>query len=617
MPASSSHDSPADSARPHGEPSTVSTSPGVGSANTPARSPSTAQQSVHPLPPEATRSFERYHILAELARGGMGIVYHALDSRLGREVALKVMRAGVLARPEEMERFDREARAIANLNHPHIVPLYDVGSWQGQHFFTMELARAGSLAKHRPRLQQDRRAAVTLLLKVTRALAQIHAQGLLHRDLKPANILMRDDDTPLISDFGLAKAVDVDADLTRTGAAVGTPAYMAPEQAGFRPERIGPATDIWSLGIIGYELVCGARPFAHSDERRLIDAIVQDPPCSPRKAKPGLDRDLETILLKCLEKDPAQRYASADALADDLEAWLAGEPIKARPPGLLRRAGRWARRHYLVAAAAAALVLTAAVVPFVGPEADLATEPAVVAIQDELNRQRPVTLIGDDGERPPCRWIGRGAFVSRPASTPLHATVPQGQQALLLLLPDPIYATYRFEGEVRVDSYPRGTIGLFVGHTVHDGPRGATHTQVVATIHHIVAQAPNEAQPKLYLSLLIPNRAKAGTDHPLQGVQPRAKTPDGWYHIAIEVDGLENMRLTIQDKYVATLARDVRFDIARMLAKRGQDEERGRGVDQVNALVPICPPRGGLGLFLQEGTFSIRNVKVTPKMIRM
>jgi hypothetical protein len=604
MPASSSHDSPADSARPH-EPSTVSTSPGIGSANTPARSPSTAQQSFHPLPPEHTRSFGPYRIHAELARGGMGIVYHALDTRLGREVALKVMRAGVLARPEELERFNREARAIAKLNHPHIVPLYDVGTWEGQHFFTMELARAGSLAKHRPRLQQDRRAAMTVLLKVTRALAQIHAQGLLHRDLKPANILMRDDETPLISDFGLAKAVDVDPDLTRTGAAVGTPSYMAPEQAGSRPERIGPATDIWSLGIIGYELVCGARPFAHSDERRLIDAIVHDPPYSPRKARPGLDRDLETILLKCLEKDPAQRYASAEALADDLEAWLAGEPIKARPPGLLRKAGRWARRHYLVAGATGALVVTAAALPFVGPEPDLGADPAVVAIQDELVRFRPVTLIGANGERPPCRWIGRGAFQSVPAGTPLQATVEK--QALLLLVPDPQVATYRYEAEVRVDTYPRGTIGLFLGHTVHDGPRGHTHTQVVATIHHIVNQAPNELQPKLYLSALVADRPRAGMDRPLHGIDPRPKSLDGWYHIAFDVDMQENMRLTVQDAHVATLVQNVRLDLARTLAQQGRDQ------DLVNAMVPICAPRSGLGLFLQDGTFSIRNVKLTPK----
>src|SRR5262245_7180605 len=278
-------------------------------------------------------AFGRYQILAQLGRGAMGIVYKARDTKLGRLVALKTIGSGVLAAPAELERFDREAQAVAQLNHPHVIKILDYGQYQGQQYFTMTLAEGGSLSQHLERLRADPRSVAALVQKVADAVQHIHEHGLLHRDLKPGNILMEAAEAPLVSDFGLAKSVVADAGLTRTGAAVGTPAYMAPEQAAGRQDGVGPHTDVWALGVILYEIMTGRRPFTAATPDDVVRLILTTDPASPRSLQPSLPRDLETIVLKCLEKDPAKRYPSAGALSDDLGCWLRGEPIRARPPG--------------------------------------------------------------------------------------------------------------------------------------------------------------------------------------------------------------------------------------------------------------------------------------------
>jgi serine/threonine-protein kinase len=275
------------------------------------------------------RYFGDYELLDEVGRGGMGIVYKARQARLNRVVALKMILAARLDSPIDLERFQREAEAPANLEHPNVVPIYEVGEHQGQPYFSMKLLKGGSLDRHMARFARDLRAGVKLLAAVADAVHFAHEQGLLHRDLKPANILLDGDDQPCVSDFGLARRLQGGGTLTQAGLVVGTPSYMAPEQAVGR-KALTPAADVWSLGAMLYELLTGRPPFRADTPLETLMRVVEGEAARPRALCPRVDRDLETVCLKCLEKDPSRRYASAEELARDLERWLAGEPVRAR-----------------------------------------------------------------------------------------------------------------------------------------------------------------------------------------------------------------------------------------------------------------------------------------------
>jgi tRNA A-37 threonylcarbamoyl transferase component Bud32 len=300
-----------------------------------------------PPPGTRVRYLGDYELQEEIARGGMGVVYKARQVSLNRWVALKMILAGQLASPADVQRFHREAEAAANLDHPNIVPIYEVGEHEGQHYFSMKLIEGTSLAQRAACFTADSKAAARLVTKVARAVHAAHQHGVLHRDLKPTNILLDTAGEPYVVDFGLAKAMNGQGQQTQSGVVVGTPSYMAPEQA--RSERaLTVAVDVYGLGAILYELLTGRPPFRAETQLDTILQVLERDPRRPATLNHAIDRDLETICLKCLEKEPRRRYGSALALAEDLERWLAGEPIQARASGSVQKAFKWVKRNKLV-----------------------------------------------------------------------------------------------------------------------------------------------------------------------------------------------------------------------------------------------------------------------------
>jgi serine/threonine-protein kinase len=311
------------------------------------------------MAPGTLPSLPGYEICEELGYGGMGVVYRARQVALDRMVALKMIRGGALAGPDQVARFRTEALAVALLRHPHIVQIYDVGEQGGCPFLALEFIEGGSLAQKLHGTPLPARQAAELVEPLARAMNYAHKQGIVHRDLKPANVLLTADGTPKITDFGLAKQLEGEAGPTASGELLGTPSYMAPEQTRGKTGAVGPAADVYALGAMLYECLTGRPPFLGDTALETLEQARCREPASPRLLQPKVPRDLETVCLKCLEKEPQRRYASAGALADDLGRFLAGKPILARPIRAWARGIKWARRKPALASLLAVSALAA------------------------------------------------------------------------------------------------------------------------------------------------------------------------------------------------------------------------------------------------------------------
>src|SRR5881394_2295851 len=322
-----------------------------------------------------------YQILEEIGRGGMGVIYRARQRHSRRIVALKRILTYHADSQETLVRFRREAEAVAKLDHPNILPIYEVGEHEdGLPSFSMKFAAGGSLVDAGPALRNDPRRIVSLMAKVARAVQYAHEQGILHRDLKPGNILLDGHGEPMVSDFGLAKWLDTTSNLTQTLTIFGTPGYIAPEQVNGSAAKLTPAADVYSLGAILFDLLTGRPPFLGEHALAVIQQASENPAPKLRSLVPTMDRDLETICAKCLERDPTARYRSAGALAEDLERWLDGRSIIARPVSLPVRLWRWSKRNRMTATMTALSVALATVLGTLICKGQFASAPPTTGI---------------------------------------------------------------------------------------------------------------------------------------------------------------------------------------------------------------------------------------------
>jgi WD40 repeat protein/tetratricopeptide (TPR) repeat protein len=441
-----------------------------------------------------------YDLLGEVGRGGMGVVYRARQAKLGRVVALKMILSGAHAGEADLARFRTEAEAIARLLHPNIIQIYEVGDSEGLPYFSLEFCGGGSLERKLGGTPLPSAEAAALVETLARAMQTAHDKGIVHRDLKPANVLLAEDGTPKITDFGLAKKLD-EASNTASGAVLGTPSYMAPEQAGGRTAEIGPATDVYALGAILYECLTGRPPFRAPTALDTLMQVFSDEPVRVRQLQPQTPRDLETVCLKCLEKSPPKRYPTARDLADDLRRWREGEPVAARPAGLVERGWRWARRR---PAAAALVGVIAAATLALGIMGVFYNARAQFLLAEVGERQAAVDRAKDDLQKQRAEAAEHMGHVNT-ADGLRHLDQGDWGEALLLFA-----EALRADGD---DPYRREMHRVRVGNVLRRFPR------LVKVFEHPSGLAGGLFSPDGHLVLLLHERTARLWD-PLKGEPP-------------------------------------------------------------------------------------------------
>ena len=569
-----------------------------------------------------------YDLVAELGRGGMGVVYKAVQRVADRVVAVKVLPGWAAADRVYAERFAAEVRALANVRHPSVIPVYEVGEADGRPYFSMEYAPNGTLAGKLKAGPLPPAEAAGVVAKLAAGVAAAHERGVLHRDIKPGNVLLAADGTPRLADFGLAKWADRDDGLTRAGAVMGTPSYMAPEQAaGSGRAAVDARTDVWALGATLYELLTGRTPFRGTDSLDTLKKVAGEEPARPRALRPGLAAELEAVCLKCLEKDPARRYQAAQDLSDDLTRWLAGEATIARSPTWAGRAWRRVRRHRKAVALALALAIVGGGAAVLWPrkpedKTDAAVrEAAARKTEAALQRGEVVTLVGTT--RPEYqRWVvGTGTTEEPKGDSPfLVFSVGNG---LLELIRDPQTDRFRLSAEWRVDesSTPLSSAGVYFGHTSvqPDADNGIEVTLAVVFDESLLVRKPRfppgdpvQVFRKSFLrSADRPIEASAISLAALWVQEDKTGHDRPWRRVVVDVTPDEVRAQWRQPDGTMTALRPVPAALVRRnLAEYASDLAKTR--PWLDPAAVGYRPRGGLGLLVRDGRVFFRNVVLEP-----
>lgn len=574
--------------------------------------------------PREPRSIGKYRLLEKIGLGGMGVVYKAHDPDLRRDVALKMIRSGTFAHPSDVQRFLKESQTLAQLRHPNIIAIYDAGEHDGQPYFVMEYLQGGSVFLNRRRFMDSPQSAVALVEKIARATAFLHHNHMLHRDLKPGNILLDEQGEPYLSDFGLVKWLDVGDELTRSHQRLGTPGYMAPEQTGLVDLPLGPWTDVWALGIILYELLTGKRPFEGKSQAVIRQICEADTP-SPSTANTELDRGLESIVLKCLQKDPRQRFGSAQELADELGRWLRQEPLSTRPPSPVKRLRSWGGRHPRKLAAAVLGLMLAIVIPalWIGLDPDRPLRQ----LTDELRDGRPVALIGASGAPKWSRWLSEKGAATLDAEGRFTLTSPAAN-GLLELVPEVPLESYRLRGKIRhYACAPLGQVGVFVCCTstpTRHGKAWFFHeltfddvTSVDDRLNKRLAMPPAKlpGNPAVFnVSALAdvggPRQWTSGYSGTRVGrFQPTRPVGGRWREVAVEVTP-EHVQMFFEDQSGAPrLWKDLDAILAQGVRETFEKDEQKFSF---LAAVPPMNRRGSLGIFVAHGAASFCEFVLEP-----
>jgi serine/threonine-protein kinase len=554
-----------------------------------------------------------YELLGVLGRGGMGVVYRARQLGFNRVVALKMIRAAG-GEAGERARFRVEAQAVARLRHPNIVQVFDTGEADGCPYFSMEYLEGGSLADRARAEPLPPRRAAEVVEALARAIHHAHERGVIHRDLKPSNVLLDSGGTPKVADFGLARLLDADVTRTASQVVLGTACYMAPEQAAGRSRDVGPATDVYGLGAVLYELLTGRPPVEGDSWAAVLERVRTAEPVEPRRRRPEVSRDLEAVCLKALAKEPARRYASAQDLADDLRRFLNAEPTRVRPPGRAGRAWRFARRHPGTSVAAFLLLLAAAAAPVLAAYLD----PDRVPKQNlaRLGRGETATLAGPTG--PPRWWrnlIGRAEVFDPRGEEGGFAVGTFDPAAYVELLPATPPSGYRFGAEFRqMDRARRGKVGVYFAHGRFDTSGGVEHCFAVFTFTDLLAEGrrpDDEAENRAPVELrrCAPGRLTADTG---AGIVRRFRPaidrggPTPWRRLEVVVTP-QQVRAYWDGDFVGQAARQQMVQRFQGLVNRP-----GNPASYEPALAPEFAPGGGLGLVVEETSALVRNVTVGP-----
>ena len=560
-------------------------------------------------------------ILEEIGRGGMGIVFRAQQESVKRQVAIKIIRSGFYAQSSVITRFRTEAGAIARLQHPNVVQIHEFSQHEDLPYFVMEWVEGGSLEKTLDNGPLSFRRAAELTRIIAGAVEFAHQKQVIHRDLKPSNILMTHDGVPKIADFGLAKLLDEQGNETQTDMILGTPNYMAPEQAAGRTSEIGPVTDVYSLGAILYEIMTGQPPFKGTDRLNTMRLVREVELTPPSKLQPGIPKNLEAICVKCLAKTPSRRYQSAQAFADDLTLWLADE----RPrgiPGVVGRGVTRLRRNRVAAALGVICLIFVVALYLRDPDRPLRE------LQAKLAKGEPATLIAEKGNPTWFRWLegedSSKMVIGKDGTVVIHAS----DRAMLQLLPSVEAERYRFQVRIRHEksSLP-GEVGIFFAHnsiSVNDVP---VHFFVQLTFNDIrgkkdlpiiigkwpVPQVPNFARmlAHFYSRPTVPPKvdsemcAKYGLPF-----DPVGEREEGWRDLAVTVTP-EGITAEWDGHQFGMSTDDIKMAIDREIAYL----QKHLPLSTVLTVPrPIYTPRGSLGLFIERGSAAFCSATLIPKL---